>query len=281
VDRSTNHHHRSRFHARLSVPGAAQGLRARDSAPRPVQAAAPQPPAPQQRNYSRGDGNYSRGEGRRGWQGNQAQVDQSQAARSQAVQGQNWQGRGGNGQTWQGRGGDAQQSTLDRQGVTPSYQRRGERNQQRYGTSQAQGNWQQGRNESRYRDDRRGNDRQWNNGSGYDRYNGSRGRESYSWNRGWRNDNRYDWQHYRYSNRNLFHGGAYYAPYRNYGYNRLSIGIFLDSLFYSQNYWIGDPYQYRLPPNPPGTQWVRYYNDVVLVDVYSGEVLDTIYDFFW
>jgi len=26
---------------------------------------------------------------------------------------------------------------------------------------------------------------------------------------------------------------------------------------------------------------VRYYNDVLLVDVETGEVLDTIYDFFW
>jgi len=26
---------------------------------------------------------------------------------------------------------------------------------------------------------------------------------------------------------------------------------------------------------------VRYYDDVILVDVYTGEVLDVIYDFFW
>ena len=53
------------------------------------------------------------------------------------------------------------------------------------------------------------------------------------------------------------------------------------SLFFGRNYWISDPYSYRLPPSPPGTQWIRYYDDVVLVDVYSGEVLDVIYDFFW
>ena len=102
-----------------------------------------------------------------------------------------------------------------------------------------------------------------------------------SWNRNWRNDNRYDWQRYRYSNRNLFRSGGYYSPYRGYSYNRLSIGLFLDSLFYSNRYWLSDPYQYRLPPAPYGTQWVRYYDDVVLVDVYTGEVLDVIYDFFW
>jgi len=26
---------------------------------------------------------------------------------------------------------------------------------------------------------------------------------------------------------------------------------------------------------------VRYYDDVVLVDTYTGEVVDVIYDFFW
>ena len=75
--------------------------------------------------------------------------------------------------------------------------------------------------------------------------------------------------------------GGYYSPYRNYRYNRLSIGIVLDSLFYSNRYWLSDPWQYRLPHAPYGTQWVRYYNDVVLVDIYSGEVIDVIYDFFW
>ena len=75
--------------------------------------------------------------------------------------------------------------------------------------------------------------------------------------------------------------GNYYSPYRGYGYNRLSIGLILDSLFYSNRYWLNDPYQYRLPAAPYGTQWVRYYNDVVLVDTYTGEVLDVIENFFW
>ncbi len=81
--------------------------------------------------------------------------------------------------------------------------------------------------------------------------------------------------------RNVFHLSPYYAPYRNWGYQRFSIGFFLEPLFFDQRYWIGDPYDYRLPPAPPGTEWVRYYNDVVLVDIYSGEVIDVIYDFFW
>jgi hypothetical protein len=101
------------------------------------------------------------------------------------------------------------------------------------------------------------------------------------WDRGWRNDTRYDWQRYRWSNRRVFSPGYYYAPYRGHRYSRFSIGLFLEPLFYSSRYRIIDPWYYRLPPAYPGTQWVRYYNDVLLVDVYTGEVVDVIYDFFW
>jgi hypothetical protein len=140
------------------------------------------------------------------------------------------------------------------------------------------------RNQQRTNDGRRGDDRRdWRNdrNDGRNWRNGDRDGRRNNWNRSWRNDNRYDWQRWRYSNRNIFRIGPYYSPYRGYGYNRFDIGIFLEPLFYSQRYWIGDPWQYRLPPAYPGTQWVRYYNDVILVDVYSGEVLDVIYDFFW
>ena len=101
------------------------------------------------------------------------------------------------------------------------------------------------------------------------------------WDRNWRQDNRYDWQRYRYSNRNLYRSGRYYSPYRNHSYSRISIGFSLGSLFYSDRYWLSDPWQYRLPPAYPGTRWVRYYDDVLLVDTYTGEVIDVIYDFFW
>jgi hypothetical protein len=134
---------------------------------------------------------------------------------------------------------------------------------------------------SGYDRNRRGGDRDgrnWRN----DR-NDRHGRHNWrnDWNRGWRNDNRYNWSSWRNQNRNRYHLSRYYSPYRNWSYRRFSVGLFLDSLFYNQRYWIGDPWQYRLPPAPYGTQWVRYYNDVLLVDVYTGEVVDVIYDFFW
>lgn len=101
------------------------------------------------------------------------------------------------------------------------------------------------------------------------------------WNRDWRRDTRYDWQRYRSYNRYAYRTSPYYAPYRNHRYSRFSIGIFLGNQFTNQRYWINDPWQYRLPAAGYGYQWVRYYNDVILVDRWSGEVVDVIYDFFW
>lgn len=101
------------------------------------------------------------------------------------------------------------------------------------------------------------------------------------WDHNWRRDSRYDWERYRYSNRGLYSLGRYNAPYRGYRYRPLSIGIRLGSGFYSHPYWINDPWRYRLPHAYAGTRWVRYYDDVLLVDLFTGEVVDVIRNFFW
>jgi Ni/Co efflux regulator RcnB len=112
------------------------------------------------------------------------------------------------------------------------------------------------------------------------RTDGRRWTDNHNWNRNWRNDNRYDWRRYRDHNRSRFHFGFYNDPF-GWGYQPFSIGWRLWPNYYSSNYWINDPWQYRLPYAPPGTRWVRYYNDALLVDVYSGQVVDVIYSFFW
>ena len=101
------------------------------------------------------------------------------------------------------------------------------------------------------------------------------------WNNDWRRDNRYNWSGYRNQHRNVFSVGRYYSPYRNFSYSRLSIGLFLDRGFYGNRYWVNDPWQYRLPAVYGPYKWVRYYDDVILVDIYSGEVVDVIHKFFW
>jgi len=109
-------------------------------------------------------------------------------------------------------------------------------------------------------------------------WNGNRG----NWNRDWRNDRRYDWQRYRYSNRSLYRQPRYYSPYGyGYSYQRFGIGIYLDSAFYGSRYYIDSPYDYRLPQASWPYRWIRYYDDVLLVDTRNGYVVDVIHDFFW
>ena len=125
-------------------------------------------------------------------------------------------------------------------------------------------------------------DRRWdNNRNGYVDRRYRDGRPGNNWNRSWRDDRRYDWRSYRDRNRSYYRMPRYYNPYRGYGYTRFSIGFTLGSLFYGQRYWINDPWYYRLPPAYGDYRWVRYYDDALLVDVYSGRVVDVIYDFFW
>ena len=108
------------------------------------------------------------------------------------------------------------------------------------------------------------------------------GRVDNHWNNGWRNDHRYDWQHHRNSYRNVYRAPRYYNPYGyGSGYRRFSIGFQLDALFFGSRYWISDPWQYRLPPAYGSYRWVRYYDDVLLVDLRTGRVVDVISDFFW
>jgi len=101
------------------------------------------------------------------------------------------------------------------------------------------------------------------------------------WTNNWRNDNRYNWRSYRERNSNYFRLGRYNAPYRGRNYNRISIGFSLGSGYYGSLYWINDPWHYRLPAAYGSYRWVRYYDDVLLVDVRNGRVVDVIRAFFW
>ena len=101
------------------------------------------------------------------------------------------------------------------------------------------------------------------------------------WQRGWHNDARYDWRGYRAQNGAAFHLGRYYPPYAGFYYRPLSIGFVLDQMFWGDNYMINDPWTYHLPPAYAPYRWVRYYDDALLVDTHSGQVVEVMHDFFW
>jgi len=100
------------------------------------------------------------------------------------------------------------------------------------------------------------------------------------WSTNWRNNNRYNWQDYRHRHRSIFHLGFYYDPF-GWGYYPYQIGWRMWPSYFGSRYWINDPWMYRLPYAPPGYRWIRYWNDAVLVDTWTGTVVDVIPGFFW
>lgn len=252
----------------------------------------------------RGGGGENRGggEGRGGWRGNgggnnggggqqaprfqapaqpqaQAPVQVQPQAQPQGIN--RWLGsRDGGGRSW--REDNAQQGARPEQNARRAPwngggEQRGNWNRDNDRRQDAQRNW--NRDNDRRQDAQRAwgrvDSRNWNGGNRWSDNDGRR------WNNDWRRDNRYNWQSYRNANRSLFRGDRYYSPYRNWSYRRLGIGFMLQPLFYSSTYWIDDPWQYRLPDAYGPYRWVRYYDDALLVDIYTGEVVDVINDFFW
>jgi len=108
----------------------------------------------------------------------------------------------------------------------------------------------------------------------------SRDRTTHHWSTQWRHNDRYDWQNWRSRHRTLFRLGFYNDPF-GWNYQSYNIGWRMWPSYYSSRYWISDPWQYRLPYAPPGYRWVRYWDDAILVDTWSGEVVDVIRNFFW
>jgi hypothetical protein len=105
-------------------------------------------------------------------------------------------------------------------------------------------------------------------------------RDSVRWNTNWRHDSRHDWRRWRDRHHSLFRLGFYSDPF-GWNYRPYSIGWRMWPSYYSGRYWINDPWQYRLPYAPPGYRWIRYWDDAILVDTWSGQVVDVIHNFFW
>ncbi len=80
--------------------------------------------------------------------------------------------------------------------------------------------------------------------------------------------------------RHYHYRGSYRQP-AGWHYQRWTLGAFLPSLYWSNSYWISDYNYYGLDNPPPGTVWVRYGDDALLIDRDSGEVIQVIYGIFY
>jgi Ni/Co efflux regulator RcnB len=76
-----------------------------------------------------------------------------------------------------------------------------------------------------------------------------------------------------------YRAGGYVRPHGWYDH-RWVYGEILPALFWSQNYWLSDYFDYGLADPPPGFVWVRYGDDALLIDQNSGEVLQVEYGVF-
>jgi Ni/Co efflux regulator RcnB len=107
---------------------------------------------------------------------------------------------------------------------------------------------------------------------------GSDNRNGQHWGRGER------WERGRFPpvfwSQQRFRIGGYRAPHGYYS-RAWAFGDFLPRGWYGQDYWLDDFLDYDLPYPPPGFEWVRVGDDAVLVDQYSGQVVQVVRGIFW
>jgi Ni/Co efflux regulator RcnB len=79
---------------------------------------------------------------------------------------------------------------------------------------------------------------------------------------------------------NRYRLGAYRAPYgyyvRDWGY-----GDFLPRGWYGDSYFLGDFLDFDLPYPPPGYEWVRVGGDAIMVDRFTGRIVQVVRGIFW
>ena len=68
----------------------------------------------------------------------------------------------------------------------------------------------------------------------------------------------------------------YIAPYRGWRYRSVQPGHMLRPVFYGSRYVIANPGQYRLRNAARNQQWIRYGDDLLLVNVRNGRVLQVL-----
>ena len=78
-----------------------------------------------------------------------------------------------------------------------------------------------------------------------------------------------------------FHAARAWSPPHGYAYRRFNLGERIPSAFLVADFFLNDFGNYGLVSPPSGYIWVRDGNDAVLVNRYTGEVIQVQYDVFY
>jgi Ni/Co efflux regulator RcnB len=93
-----------------------------------------------------------------------------------------------------------------------------------------------------------------------------------------RQEYREDWRDYRQSNRNVFRGTRFNAPFR---YRTFNTGVSIGASYYAPRYRVNNYANYRLQQPGRYQTYVRHYNDVLLVNTRTGRVIRAYRGFYW
>ena len=75
---------------------------------------------------------------------------------------------------------------------------------------------------------------------------------------------------------------AYVAPVRHWTYRPVSVGYRLQPSFYGSRYYITDYSNYDLrAPHSRSLRWIRYGNDLLLVNIRTGRVMNVVHYNSW
>jgi Ni/Co efflux regulator RcnB len=74
---------------------------------------------------------------------------------------------------------------------------------------------------------------------------------------------------------------AYAAPVRHWRYRPVTVGYTLQPAFFGQRYFVSNYSAYRLRSPGRFQRWIRYGNDLLLVNVRNGRVLQVVHNRYW
>lgn len=77
------------------------------------------------------------------------------------------------------------------------------------------------------------------------------------------------------------HRVAYVAPYRDWRYRPVTVGFQLRQGFYGSRYYVSDYGRYNVRAPGRFQRWIRYGDDLLLVNVRTGRVLQVVRGRYW